>query len=305
MITPFGATASSTLEGMESGRPVSFRTFEEFRGTPFENVKAALLPDYDAAKRLGGRKMLKFMSEAAEYGAVAAHEAVADSRVKDRYSSERIGIFAGTGLAAASVADVLPMIEESFDDSGRFSAVRFGSTGIKATNPLLSFRILANMPPCLVSIIEKVKGPNSIFTPWEGQTAAAIREACRAVENGECDAALAGGADNPAHPATVVYLKKSGLLGETEWPSPGAAYLVIERFEDAERTGVKIRAAIESLKLSFTGENADDPLSEKMGRSFAAAPAILLALAAMKKEESVSVCGVDGQRFTVCLRGIS
>jgi len=299
MVTPLGATARASVEAWRDGRSAARATLPDLAGTSLERAEAAALPAFDPAERLGGRRMLKYMSEAAVLGCVAAHEAMADADAARRFRPERMGLFAGSGLAAASVKEVLPMVRESIGEDGRFSCRRFGSHGLAATNPLLSFKILANMPPCIASMIEGVKGPNFIFTPWEGQTAAALCEAWRAVATGEVDCALAGAADNAAHPATLVYLKQAGLLGDDEYPAAGAAYLVFERAETVEKASPRSYAHVADMELRPSNGPAHDPLAPRMGRSFAAAPAILLALACQVSDVPVVVCGVDHQEFRV------
>jgi 3-oxoacyl-(acyl-carrier-protein) synthase len=249
--------------------------------------------------------MLKYMSNAAVLGCLAGREALQEASAKTRFSPERVGLYAGTGLATANIDEVRAMVEASIDENGQFSCRLLGEHGLAATNPLLSFKILANMPPCLISIIECIKGPNLVFTPWEGQTGAALLEAWRAVAIGEVDCALAGAADNATHPATFVYLHHAGFLKRDEYPASGAAYLVFERLKTARRDGRHIYAQIESVSLFSSDEGVDDPLSKRMGRTFAAAPAILLGLKSIDGGGRLSICGVDQQRLEIKLGGSS
>jgi 3-oxoacyl-(acyl-carrier-protein) synthase len=274
----------------------------ELSGTPLEGFGVATLPDIKAAERLGSRRMLKYMSHAAVLGSVAAREALEDAHAKVRFSPERMGLYAGTGLATANIDEVRTMVEASLDERGQFSSRLLGERGLASTNPLLSFKILANIPPCLISIMECIKGPNLIFTPWEGQTGAALLEAWKAVANGEVDCALAGAADNAAHPATFVYLYRTGLLGTDQYPASGAAYFVFERLETANRDGRPVYAQIENISLAPSGEGVHDPLSRPMGRTFAAAPAILLGLKSVDGGGRLSICGVDRQRLEIELK---
>jgi 3-oxoacyl-(acyl-carrier-protein) synthase len=241
--------------------------------------------------------MLKYMSGAAVLGCVAAREALAEAAVKERFPSDRVGLYAGTGLAAASVDEVHEMVAQSIGDDGRLSCDLLGKRGLSATNPLLSFKILANMPPCLISILEGIRGPNLIFTPWEGQTAAAILEAWQAVSSGKADCALAGAADTAAHPSTFVYLRQAGLLRQEEFPASAAAYLVFERADAAVKAQRRIHARIIDARLFPAKEGIVDPLSARMGRTFAAAPAILCGLACLSKQSKISISGVDAQTF--------
>ena len=297
MVTPLGTDAPSTLAAWRAGGTARRQALPELAGTALERAEVALLPSFDAAARLGGRRMLKYMSEAALLGCVAAHEACSEACVSRRFTPERVGLYAATGLAAAGVQDVVPLVHECIDEAGRFSCKLLGERGLAATNPLLSFKILANMPPCLVSIIECIKGPNLIFTPWEGQAGAALLEAWRAVAGGEVDCAVAGAADSASHAATLIYLRQAGLLRDGECPASGAAYLVMERGESALREGRHIYAAISSIELINSDFPACDPLAERIGRAFAAAPALLLALACCEPPGDVSITGVDSQEL--------
>jgi len=303
MVAPLGSTARACGEAWRAGACAPRRRVQELAGTRLEACEAAVLPAFDAAARLGGRRMLKYMSDAALLGCLAAREAAEDAAIKRRFAPERIGLYAGTGLAAASVQDVLPMLRQSLDDEGRFSCRCLGEKGLAAANPLLSFKILANMPPCLVSLLENIKGPSLIFNPWEGQTGAALLEAWRAVASGEVDAALAGAADNPAHPATLVYLKSAGLIGPGEFPAAAAAYLVFEGEDSARREHQRVYAKIMSISQAAAAQpEVSDPLAARMGRTYAAAPAVLLALASVAADARVSLCGVDRQLFQAEVR---
>lgn len=297
MVTPLGTTAGETGLAWRAGRCARRTCLAQLAGTSLQEAEVAALPEFDPGQRLGQRRMLKYMSESAVLGCVAAREAAEAAGVRTRFRPERVGLFASAGLAAADVQEALPIISESLDGEGNLSLRLFGEKGLAATNPLLSFKILANMPPCLVSILEGAKGPNYIFTPWEGQTAAALVEARAAVASGDVDCALVGAADSPAHPSTFVYLRQAGLLAETEFPASASAYLVFERAESAVRDGRRAIARVVYMSLSNCDGPVRDPLAPRMGRSFATAPAVLLALACQSPNGGFSITGVDRQEF--------
>jgi 3-oxoacyl-[acyl-carrier-protein] synthase II len=297
MITPLGATAAATQESWRSGRSARLAPPAGLAGTPLRDARAAVMPPFDPGERLGGRRMLKFMSEAAVLGCIAAREAAADAALRERFASERVGLYAGAGLAGARLEEVTPTLRESTDAEGRFSCRLFGERGLAATNPLLSFKVLANMPACLVSIIEGIRGPNLVFTPWEGQTGYAFVEAWRAVAEGEVDCALAGGADAAAHPFTYAYLRQAGLLGESEMPASAAGYVVMERGGSARRDGRRAYARVLRVEVAASCAGPRDPLAPRMGRSFAAAPAVALGLACTVPDIELTACGPDGQEF--------
>ncbi len=308
MVTPLGRTAAETAEAWRAGCEAPRQRLPELHGTPLADVEVATLPELEPAERLSGRKMLKYMSAAAILGSLAASEAAGDAGIGGRFEPSQVGLFAATGLASARPEDFRAAIEASADSSGRFSCRLFGERGLPSTNPLLSFRLLANMPPCIISVMEGVGGPNYIFTPWEGQTGAALVEAWRAVAAGEVEAALTGAADTPAEPSALVFLRQAGILGEDEFPASGAAYLVLERAEQARRAGRRIHARIADMRL-VAGGNTADPLAHRLGRTFAAAPAILMALSALSianrtpRISEGTIGGLDGQGFRFALEG--
>ncbi len=301
LIGPLGDRASVFADAWAAGGVAVRHCLPELAQTPLAAAEVSETAEFDAAKRLGGRRMLKFMSDAAVLGCIAARESLSDADALRRFPAERIGLYAATGLAAANVGDVARMVEESVDEAGEFSCRNLGERGLPATNPLLSFRILANMPPCLISVIEGIKGPNLIFTPWEGQAAAAIQEAWRAVQSGEVDCALVGAADTASYPSTFVYLRQSGVLGPGEFPASGAGYLVMESMASARRDGRRVHAVVQDVCIEQNEGRVCDPLAERIGRLFAAAPAVLLGLGCLGEQSEVSICGVDGQMLRVTL----
>lgn len=298
MITPLGATAKDTAAAWQAGRFAPRRRLPELAGSALESAEVAVLPDFDPGQRLGGRRMLKYMSEAAALGCIAAREALEEADAKQRFAPEMLGLYAATGLAAASVDDIQGTLEASIDERGEFSERLLGTRGLAATNPLISFKILANMPPCLISVMEGIKGPNLIFTPWEGQAGAALLEAWLAVREGLVEGALAGAADSGAHPSTLVFLRQAGLLEVDEIPASGAAYLFLERAETAMRDGRRIHAVLEEVTLDAVENKVADPLAVRMGRLFAAAPPVLLALECLTGGQGATLCGTDGQQFS-------
>jgi len=302
MVTPLGGSFAETSSAWISGLSAMPGQLAGLSGTAAAMRQAAVPDVSDNVKRLGGGRMLKYMSEAGLYGSLAAREALSVSDALRRFAPERIGLYAATGLAAVNPSDVQRTIDASIDDAGNFACGLFGSRGLSATNPLLSFKILANMPPCIVSIMEGIKGPNFIFSPWEGQAAAALEEAWRAVSEGEVDAALVGAADSPANPSVLVYLIQSGLISEDEFPSSGAGYLLLESSSTAERDGVRTIAYLSSVSVSNDGSGPCDPIAHRMGRMYAAAPPVLLGLSCIDHTLSCIMSGVGGQGFSALVK---
>lgn len=277
-------------------------------GAVAERVACPTLPGVWVARTVvppvPGRKLAKYCSPASALGLVAA-DAAARVAGLARHPGERVGVFAATGLAATGWEAIAPMVERSLDGNGHIDCARLGSDGLAACNPLLSFRLLPNMPACLVAIHLGIRGPNAIFTPWEGQGAVALATGWQAIEDGDCDACLCGAADHAAEAMVALHLVRCGLLKPGEVPASAAAWLVLEREADARAAGVPMLARLRRVTVR-TGSTGD-LLAPRLGRCCAAAPATALALAAFDCRSDVIVrCGgADGQELEAALEPIA
>jgi len=126
---------------------------------------------------------------------------------------------------------------------------------LRAVSPILSFKILSNMPLCFVSICANLQGPNAIYTPWEGQGAQAVEAGLRALAGGEAGCVLVGGCDVKTHELAFLSLEQQGLF--VSWqkhrtglvPGEGAIFLVLETAGRAARRGARVYAQISGYSL--------------------------------------------------------
>ncbi|MDR1397240.1 MAG: hypothetical protein LBJ14_05865 [Desulfarculales bacterium] len=284
LVTCLGASLAQTLQAWKSGQP-----------PPLAAERIAAYPACNAAERLGNsRSLRKFMSRQSEMACLAAREALVMAAVQERVGPEQIGIFSGSGLAAAEIDPSMELLSASVDEAGCFSARRFASEALNFINPLFAFHVLGNMPLAIISILENIKGPNYAFTPWEDQSAAALLEGVAAVSSGRLEAALVVAADNPTHFATEPWLREKKILQPDEFSAPGAAAL---RLEAPDRAGGRALAVLSDLDLSPAHTPASDPLSARLGRTFAAAPLILAVLSVYLSLPG-SMVGSKGHKFS-------
>jgi 3-oxoacyl-[acyl-carrier-protein] synthase II len=281
VVSPFGVGRDPFVRGLAGLAEPAIGPVEALAQTTLADQRAGRIPGLEAAASLLPAKLRKFMSEAALLGCLAGREAWQAAELAGRVERDRIGLFAASGLTSASFQSASQMLAHSVDEAGRFSAARLGERGLSLVNPLDSFKILPNMPPCILSVLLGVRGPSLVFNPSEDQGAAALAEGIRAVADGEVEAALAGGADTASAPATLVFLRQYGALAEGEVASPGAAYLVLEH----RRSG---RSAMARLRLlpEAVGTACADPLAPRLGRTLAAAPALAVAAACLTGHEA-------------------
>jgi 3-oxoacyl-[acyl-carrier-protein] synthase II len=229
----------------------------EFQGhEAFPHCNCGGITEFDPAEFVQNKKLLKLMNREAQLAFSAAGQALEHSDLRGRCAPDRMGVFLGTGLTTGDLESLVPIVERSIDEGGEFSYSRLGATALTKCNPLLSFKILPNMALSYISIEHNLRGPNMVFNPWPGNTVQAILEAARAIELGEIDCALTGGCDSKCTYVSFLTLSHLGLLSEKgravpfssdadgTIPGEGAACLVLESFEHAERRKAPIFAEL-------------------------------------------------------------
>ncbi|MDR1887932.1 MAG: hypothetical protein LBQ81_00855 [Zoogloeaceae bacterium] len=289
VLTCLGDSLPATLDALAAGRRAQGEPYPFLAGTPFAAQRVAHMPALDIGVYVPDRRMRKFMSRQAELAAVAARQALKQAAPLERgIAPERIGLYAGVGLTAMDIDTSIRLLKKSLDEAGAFSHEAFAREGLRAIHPLWSFHSLANMPACIVSVLEGIKGDNGLYTPWEDQTAFALIEAAFALGRGDIDCAVVVASDTPSHPASLAELTRGGYLAPTEIAADSAACLVLERPETAPASKKRLR----NLELVLSDAPRCDPLASFIGRTVAAAPLLLVALAdALDVPRRLNGCG--------------
>jgi hypothetical protein len=218
-------------------------------------------PGMPADAPLAQPKARKMMSR----GAYLAARCLADLLDDVTWRRANVGYFLGVGASGGSLDDVTALLAASIVD-GNFSLARFGDAGLAACNPLLAFQLMNNFTLCHGAILEGVGGPNSaLFSRGAGTTAALI-EAAYAIADGDCEHAIAGGADSAIHPVTHAELVRDGFIERGQRPTEGAALIAL----GAGGTGARILGVLEGAAIVHGQTSAD------LDRCFASfdAPAI-------------------------------
>ena len=169
MITPLGNDPDEVLRRVQIGDSAAASP-AGFDASAFACPVCAQAKDFEPQRYVSEAKMVRLMNRDAQLAVAAARLALNDAGVTPgtTHAPEGIGLFGATGLAGLPVREVAPLIRVSASPTGEFDLTRFGQAGLKAVSPILSFKILSNMPFCFVSINENIQGPNAIYTPWEG-----------------------------------------------------------------------------------------------------------------------------------------
>jgi len=254
MITPLGRTPQEVLERINNNETAAIRP--SFEIDKFDCPVFAPVSNFTANDYFPDNKLLRYMNRDAQLAVVAAHIAMddADLRAGETYPEEDIALYGSTGVAGMTVEEIARIIQFAANEDGSLDLQGFGQVALKRVRPVLSFKILANMPICFVSIFQNIKGPNAVYTPWEGHGAQAIAAGIRAIRRGDIPCALVGGCDVKTRELSFINLQQLGIF--ESWrqfekgciPGEGAVFLVLENEDSAIRRGKKAYARIHSYK---------------------------------------------------------
>ena len=192
----------------------------------------------------------------------AADLAVRDAAGHDGLHATRLGVYVGCGMGGT--ASLEAAYNAALGNGGRVP-------------PLTIPALMANAPAAHVAMRQGAKGPVLTYSVACASSAVALSEAAKSVACGDIDMALAGGSEaiivpgsmmawqamqilaavDAAHPGSAVKpfdTRRSGFaLGE------GAAFLVLERLEQAQARGVRIYALLRGWGLGCDATHLTKP----------------------------------------------
>jgi len=285
MVTPLGSDPERVLDRIASGESAVGEP-SGFDAAPFDCRFCCEVTGFDAEAYFPENKTLRLMNRDAQLAVAAAHLAVRDAglSIGSDYDAAEVALFGTTGFAGMPVGDVARLVRNSAGADGGLDLRRFGREALRRIRPVLSFKILANMPICFVSIFEGIRGPNAVYTPWEGQGARAVAAGMRAIRSGRVPCAVVGGCDVKTHAFAFITLQQQGVFrswrqsGKGTVPGEGAAFVVLEERERARRRGARIRArVVDGCVRTTDGEAPSEALSAVLAGLGADRPDVVVA----------------------------
>jgi 3-oxoacyl-[acyl-carrier-protein] synthase II len=245
------------------------------------------------------------MAPAVAFGVAAAQLAAVDSGVKfDGMDPVRLGAFVGSRGHSSDREDLLPAVKHA-TNGGAFSLAKFGAEGLPLVHPMWLLKGLANNVLYFLSLKYNAQGMNNNISMGGVAGTTAIGEAFHTIQRGYLDVAFAGGYDSGLDLDRVEMFESSHLVTSSADPTraslpfdrrrdgflraEGAAFLVLESVESAQRRGASVYGEI-------LGYGAAGPASrEVMGpqeRGFARALTLALGEAACAMPDAVFTHGL-------------
>jgi 3-oxoacyl-[acyl-carrier-protein] synthase II len=235
IVSPLGVGIDAFWEGLIQGRS-GVRRITRFDASAYPSQIAGEIPDFDAAAHLPRRDIVR-TDVFIHYALISALAAVADSGLKVDGQNERVGVSIGTGMGG------IPLLLSSWE-----TLRREGMGGVSAYALPGS---LPNMAAGWVSMRTGARGP--LFSPTTACAAStqAVGDAFRAIQRGDADVMLAGGADALIHPLVIAGFSAIRALS-TRNDDPARASRPFDRDRDgfvlAEGGGMLVLEALESVR---------------------------------------------------------
>lgn len=214
-LTATGATADHTWNSLLAGES-GINEITQWNLASFDSRLGGELKDFQPARMLPDRKLVKVISRQDVIGINAAVQAVEHSRMieyRDSLESqelfnEQTAVYVGSpGNKYFQQYDFLPLIAKTQGDMKEFAAHLF-----EEVHPMWLLRILPNNVLAYTGITYGFKGPNHNMTNHAVGGAQAIIEAFNAIRHGQADRAVVIGYDIGIEPQALYYYDKLGVV---------------------------------------------------------------------------------------------
>ncbi|HVH09413.1 MAG TPA: beta-ketoacyl-ACP synthase II [Gemmatimonadales bacterium] len=269
LVTPLGTDVPSTWNGLLAGRsgagPIT-------RFDPVDSpVKFACeVKGFDPARFLDKKEMRRF-DLFAQFAIGAAEEAVTDACLAsnwDQVDLKRIGVLVGTGTGGL----------QTFEENCR----ALFEKGPSRVSPFFVPMYMPNVAAALISMRYGAKGPNYCTVSACASSAHSVGDAAELIRNDLADVMIAGGSEAAITPLAVASFANMKALSErNDDPATasrpfdkerdgfvmgdGAAALVLEEWEHAQRRGAKIYAEVVGYGMTADAYHITAPAPDGSG----------------------------------------
>ncbi len=223
---------------------------------------------FDPKELIQPRKSIKVMSRDVQLASAAAELAWQDSCLSQAtIDPERLGIVGGAGIMYCDLEELRGPFAE-WIKAEDFDIHRWSREAMGELYPLWMLKYLPNMPACHIGIRYDARGPNNTIAQGDVSSLLAIGEAAEVIRRGHADVMIVGGTGSRLNMTEVMWHGGARLArGDQRPPSEmcrpfdaersglvygeGAAQIVVETREHAERRGARIMARVAGAASRF------------------------------------------------------
>lgn len=269
VVTPLGVGCDAFWSGLCAGRS-GIGPITAFDSSAIPIKIAAEVKEFNPLEFVRPRKSLKVMSRESQFGVAVADMARQQAGLgPEAVDPGRMGVVFGAD-ASLSPMDETAVTYNSCSVEGRFDFSRWGKEGMAQTFPLGMLRLLPNMVPCHISIVQDARGPNNTIYQSEISGLLAFTEAARVIERGHADVMFAGASSARIHPFEFARLdlfkemshrnddpatacRPFDASRDGQVRGEGAACVVLESRRHAEARGARILARVAGCASACVG----------------------------------------------------
>ena len=274
-ITPLGNDVAATWEAAKAGKSGA-APITHFDASKFKTQFACEVKGFNAVHHFD-RQKLRQLDLYAQYGIVAARQAVADSGLAEaeNLNKNRVGVIVAAGIGGL----------HTFEEEAGYYAVNGAEQGPKY-NPFFIPKMIADIASGHISMEYEFHGPNYGVVSACASSNNALIDAFNLIRLGKADAIITGGAEAAIFPAGVGGFNSMHALS-TRNDSPetasrpfsasrdgfvmgeGSAVLVLEELDHALARGAKIYAEVAGGGMSADAYHLTATHPEGLGAKLA------------------------------------
>jgi 3-oxoacyl-[acyl-carrier-protein] synthase II len=268
-VTPLGNDVRTTWDALVAGRsgagPIT--RFDPARSS----VRFACeVKGFDASRYLEKKEMRRY-DPFAQYAIGAADEAVGDACLTNNWEAvdlKRVGVLIGTGTGGLT----------TFEENCRALVEK----GPSRVSPFFIPMYMPNAAAALISMRYGAKGPNFCTVSACASSAHALADAVQIIRDGDADVMIAGGSEAAITPLAVASFANMKALSErNDDPATasrpfdkdrdgfvlgdGAAVLILEDAEHAQRRGAKVYAELAGFGMTADAHHITAPAPDGAG----------------------------------------
>jgi 3-oxoacyl-(acyl-carrier-protein) synthase len=245
-----------------------------FDASAYPSAAAAEVPPFEVAASLREPKNEKFMNQSVRCAMHAVKSAIGSSGIElatlDPY---RVALYAGSGQTGLESAEMFGALGFQWTGEEERDNANMGGRASRLIDRYFSLRSLSNAGLGLLSAEIGAQGSSDNFVQGDPASALAVAAGLHELAEGRADVAIVGGYESLLNVSTFLAYEKAGLLSPSD-PAlayrpfdrerdgivlgEGAAFLVLERTEDARRRGATILGEIIGAGSAMeTGDSVD------------------------------------------------
>jgi len=282
LVTPAGNDVATTWDTLLTGRsragPITL-----FDACGFSTRIAAEVKNFDAAKTVGDRKLLKFANRSHGFALAAADQALADAGIRPTpETGDRWACTVGTGMMGMD-SSALEAVHDSSSSDGELDPSRLLNEDV-ARDPRIFCSSLSTAGVSLLAKRYGIEGYASSVHTACASGGQAVGTAMKLIRRGVADFALTGGFDSMITPVGLSgFCLLSAVSTDNDTPErasrpfdltrngfvlgEGAGFLVLENWEHARNRGARIYAelagdgnSLSSYRITDSHPSGDGPI---------------------------------------------